>query len=131
MGCTDASALTELEFVHELRGLALDACAGPLVTLPLVAYRLEIVEASLTHEWQHHKLWDAFLVRTDDDRMLFQLCVAHWMALAYIVRYAAVRVNDAHRFNESVTLERQVCQAVGWDVKEIHNMIAWQRVRLT
>jgi len=128
--CTGTGTQTELEFVHALRTRAAGRCCGPAVILPLVAYRIEVLESAFTSR-AHELLWDGLVPVEDDDRLLFRLCAAHWMDLSYLV---AMRGRDQHRgdwLGESVTLLKQICQGAGWDLKEVGNMMQWQRVALT
>ncbi len=132
VGCEPAAKRqTELDFVLAMRGRTPAQCCGPLVTLPLIGYRLELLEASFHSPRALAVLWDGLVESATDDRLMFRLCVAHWLDLSYLAGFHGHRCSRRDWMGEAATLLKQVCRGAGWDAKEIANMMVWQRVRLT
>ncbi len=123
--------MTELDFIHAMRGRRPGDCCGPVVRLPLAAYRVELLEDSFQSRKANEVLWDGLRPSTTDDRLLFDLCVAHWMDLSYLSGMQGRRLHRRDWIGEATTLLNQICRGARWDVREVANMMKWQRVLLT
>lgn len=132
MACLPTEVRDELEFVHAMCGRSPDQgeCRGPLLRLVFWPYRLFVLENILDCQSASDLLWDGF----SGDRpqgVHFELCAAHWMDLVILCALQARRYRRQDWLNEAQHLLDGVCSTAGWDPKEIANMFAWQRERLT
>lgn len=131
--CTGIDATqTEFDFVASCRDRTPWQCRGPLVTLDFAGYQLMLLEASFRgHPAPAEILWAGFDPDRSPDRVAFTLCAAHWMDLSW---YAGLNAHAGDRRDwmaqASSVLERLFAE-VGWDHKEIANMLMWRRAQLT
>lgn len=133
MACTaDNPATNEFEFVRDVhtRTREFGECRGPLLRLSFSAWRLAVLEDAFESETAHELLWAGFHPE-HADAMDFTVCAVHWMDLSCLVWLRARRFGRADWHAEADQLLRDACSAAGWDPKEIVNMFAWQRARLT
>lgn len=132
MACLPTHTPGELEFVLSLttRQRAIGQCRGPLLRIAFWPYRVFVLEHVLDSKIASDLLWDGFC---DDGckELRFELCGAHWMDLASLCQVRADQYRRVDWSAQAGQLLRDVCQAAGWDEKEILNMIVWQRERLT
>lgn len=132
MSCTPTSTPTELDFVQALYSrLSTDySCAGPLVHMSLWPWRVFTLERIFDNAEASDLLWSGFL----SDGYVgvhFSLCAAHWMDLACLTWIRATQSGRPDSASEAQALAQDLCFSAGWDVKEIVNMLAWRRARLT
>lgn len=129
MGCTDSGRVTELEFVNRLANHPPAECIGPVIEQELFGYYLGLMEEAIESTAEHDRLWDNF--SEGDDGPVFDMCLFHWMNLAYQLR----RLGVIHRRQSWVTfslgLLARVSADAGIDPKEISNLLIWRRVLLT
>ena len=132
MPCTAKEAATELEFVQQLcaRRPHVNECCGPLLTIAFPTTGVFVLEHILDSGAASDLLWDGFLPDRHVD-VYFRLCAGHWIDLTGLCVWRAKQFarSDWHGIAEN--LMNEVCQAASWDAKEIANMFAWQRLRLT
>ncbi len=132
MKCVGApEPLTELDYILSLRDRQPAGCCGPLITLPVIGYRVELLETSFQSPAASALLWDGMLPNHDGDPLQFRLCAAHWMDLCYLCGMQGRRTNRRDWIGEATVLIKQVSTGAGWDAREIANMMMWQRVLLT
>lgn len=132
MTCLPTEACDELSFVRAVsaRSPQVDQCAGPSLRISFWPYRVFILEHILASKEASDILWDGF--REDDQHGVhFELCAGHWMDLATVCGLRARQYRRADWADQAQILLGQVCTVAGWDAKEIANMFAWQRLRLT
>lgn len=134
MICTATPANGELEFVLSLhtRSKAEGECRGPLATLALKEAKAFAFARIFNSRSAEDLLWGGYCA-SDGQRpgMFFQLCAAHWLDLACLLWMRARQLGRTDYHQEADQLLRDVCEAVGWDPKEIVNMFQWQSARLT
>lgn len=136
MACTPTHDLTELDFVLSLttRTKEIGECRGPVLDLGLWNWRA----LTLEHIFDSPAASDILWAGMHEDRLRkrlgfihFSLCAAHWVDLACLCWMRSRQYRDADFKAEADQLLRDTCEAAGWDEKEIGNMFAWQRARLT
>jgi hypothetical protein len=123
--------MTELDFVLALRHRRAGTCCGPLVRLPMSAGRIQRLEHSFQSRRAVDTLWDGLAPSGTRNRLLFDLCVAHWMDLSYLTGIQGRRLKRRDWVGEGSTLLDQACRGARWDAREMANMMKWQRVLLT
>lgn len=131
MVCYGSGPISEFEFVRSLSNREVDECAGPLVSLSFGAALLGVLEESLCSRDEYDLVWDNAVVTRTGDRLVFELCAAHWMEVGY---RAGLRGRKALRSDMSTlasALLDNTCRAADWDVKEVANLFTWRRVSLT
>lgn len=135
MSCTatTASALSELDFVLTLRERFHDdgrtTCTGPLITMAMTTERCLTVSAIFASPNATRLLWEG--LTSADTEFAFALCAAHWLDLTALIWLRSRQHQRLDWHGEADRLLRDVCSAVGWDTKEILNMLRWQTTRLT
>lgn len=132
MACLPTEVSDELDFIHALmrRTSSFSQCCGPLLRIAFWPYRVFVLEHVLNSQQASDMLWDGFL----EDGCVgvhFELCGAHWMDLAGLCQFRARQYRRDDWSTEAEQLLRDICVTARWDPKEILNMIAWQRERLT
>lgn len=131
MACSPTDAATELDFVKALHTRTRDhgQCRGPLLTLFLWSWQLETLEHIFDSEPACDVLWGGFQPSLTTSG--FQLCAAHWFDLACLTWARALQHSRPDWSAQAEVLLKDLCDVAGWDAKEIVNMFAWQRARLT
>lgn len=132
MPCNSSTAMTEFEFVRVFQQPDKDArhCRGPVLAVHLSPERVFVLERVFDGSSASDLLWFGFR-RDAGGCLVFELCAAHWFYLAsyiYAVAVAGYRLDWAHL---AEGLIHDLCVSASWDVKEIANMFAWRRARLT
>jgi hypothetical protein len=141
MACTPTHDLSELDFVLSLatRTKEIGECRGPVLTLSLWNYRA----LSLEHIFDSAAASDVLWSGMQEDHLPvaeglqapgtihFSLCAAHWVDLACLCWMRSRQYRRGDWKLEADQLLHDTCVAAGWDEKEIVNMFAWQRARLT
>ncbi len=133
MGCQPPmTRATEYEFIASMRHRAPGQCRGPALSLPLSAYRLELLEeAAVGAPALVERLWDGFQPWAECRQLSFTMCAGHWFDLSYTAGVNARRTGRRDWFDAAGALLSQAMDIAGWDPKEIANMVNWQRVSLT
>lgn len=141
MACTPTHDRTELDFVLSLatRTKEIGECRGPLLALALWNWRA----VSLEHIFDSAAASDVLWSGMQEDlpppvpapkalgTIQFSLCAAHWIDLACLCWMRSRQYRRSDWKSEADQLLHDTCVAAGWDEKEIVNMFAWQRARLT
>lgn len=131
MACTSTDSMTELGFVHALNQRRSGECAGPIVQLTLWSWRVFQLERVFSSPAASDVLWSGFDGEADPYGLTFGLCCAHWIDLACLVWARALLRYRADWARAAEELLQDLCIGAHWDPKEIVNMFAWQRARLT
>lgn len=133
MSCTATPTKGELQFVLALhtRTKAGGECRGPLVALTLEEAQAFTFARIFDSRSASDLLWDGFIAEADRPGLTFELCGAHWLDLACLIWMRAQQLGRRDYHEEADQLLRDVCEAAGWDPKEIVNMFQWQSARLT
>jgi hypothetical protein len=146
MVCTPTHDLTELDFVLSLttRTKEIGECRGPLLELALWNWRALTLEHIFDSPAASDILWAGMqeqdisvtkgfrpAKKFGSGIIHFSLCAAHWVDLACLCWMRSRQHRDPEFKAEADQLLRDTCEAAGWDEKEIGNMFAWQRARLT
>src|ERR1044072_4945472 len=131
MACVLTADRSELEFVRGLtRRAGPGDCLGPLVRLLLCPERVFLLERIFDSQAASDTLWSGY--RQDTGQTLeFVLCAAHWLDLACFVWARGFQHRRRDVAQDAKDLLQAVCFGAQWDAKEIVNMFAWQRARLT
>lgn len=130
MACLPTETRGELEFVQALHDREAGRCRGPLLRLGFWPYRIFVLEHILDSQEASDILWDGF--REDGCvGVHFELCGAHWLDLATLCAVRSRQYRRKDWVGEAEILMREICQSAQWDVREMANMFAWQRQRLT
>jgi hypothetical protein len=127
-----------LEFFDHLRNVRLPGddddkcrCAGPLIELSLWSWQVYQLERIFEGSQQYSDLlWSGFVT----DRYVgicYQLCVAHWFDLVCKIGQLAYRFQRRDWAMQSGSLLSDLCYVVGWDLKEVANLISSLGARLT
>jgi hypothetical protein len=132
MACVSSDVRGEWEFVQSLtsRNPSVDQCRGPVVAVALPPYRVFVLEHIFSSRSASDLLW-AGLDEDLEPRFHFLLCAAHWLDLAALCVLRAHQCDHEDWAEEGDQIVRDVCRVVKWDTREIANMFAWQRERLT
>lgn len=120
---------TELEFVHALADRS-ESCRGPMLRLAFSPIRAYSLETAFESPKATELLWEGHHV-DGNLGVHFSLCAAHWIDLCALVWMRSQQYRRRDWRSEADHLLRDVCQAAGWDPKEIVNMFAWQHSQLT
>jgi hypothetical protein len=132
MACRQSTALSELEFVHALMGRdeELTQCKGAVIGIELWSYKVHVLEEIFDSQVASDLLWDGFT--GDGGKVItFQLCCAHWFDLAVLIELRAAQHCEPAYHHVAAQLLMALCHEAGWDPKELLNMVAWSRERLT
>ncbi len=125
--CVQGDKMTELEFVQALTSRNPGGeCDGPILRITLSPWRLFSLEQCFSSQRATELLWD----NHHEDRCLgmhFSLCAAHWFDLCALGWLRAGQNRRSDWASEAEYLLKSLCDAAGWDAKEIVNMFAWQR----
>lgn len=132
MACLPTQDHRELEFVSSLssRDPEIGECRGPLLQLAFWPTKVFVLEHIFNSQAASDTLWEGFC----GDRCVgvhFELCGAHWLDLAALVGLRAAQYRRSDWTGEAHNLLAEICHAASWDPKEIANMFAWQRQKLT
>lgn len=132
MACLPTKTSGELEFVHAMctRTRPFAECRGPLLRVVLWPFRVFTLEHIFDLQQASDTLWDGYC-EDSPAGVLFELCGAHWIDLVTLCGLRARLCKRPDWNSEARHLLDDVCAAAAWDVKEIANMFAWQRERLT
>lgn len=132
MACVPTGAMDELGFAQALalRDQQIGQCRGQLIRMTFWSYKIFVLEQILDAEAASDVLWQGFVGDTTDG-ITFELCCAHWFDLAVLTELRAVQYQREDWFEASSRLFESLCSLVGWDAKELVNMVAWSRERLT
>lgn len=130
MACVSTGPLTELEFVKALNLRNHGSCAGPVVRLTLQPWRVFLFERVFDSPIASDVLWSGFEGDTAHGPE-FGLCAAHWIDLACLAWARALERYRVDWVRAAEQLLQDLCISAQWDPKEIVNMFAWQRARLT
>lgn len=132
MACLPTHTPGELEFVHALvaRRCPVAECCGPLLRIAFWPYRVFVLEHLMDSPDASDLLWDGFM-SDGAVGIHFELCGAHWMDLVAVCQLRAAQYRRSDWGGQADQLLVDVCTTAGWDPKEILNMMAWQRERLT
>jgi hypothetical protein len=128
MSCAGSTPVTELQFATVLRDGDRDLfdCCGPTLTLPFTAITVAVLEDAFNSPVAHDLLWSGYCPQYLDE-IVFTLCVGHWMVLACLAGTRG-RVYQRHDWVGAATaLLTRICVSAGWDIKELVNMLSWQR----
>jgi len=127
--CDDAGPQTEWEFFRATRTREPDGCCGPLLKLEISDQQFHRIDEAINDG----RARDLLTLQDDESPqpLWFLLCAAHWMDLIYVVGVKAVTQQEAVWFNTATVLLVQVCQAAGWDPKEVANLVKWRILSLT
>lgn len=107
-------------------------CRGPLVNLSFTEMEISTLGASLMSEVAQEFLWSKRVFGEELlDRMMFSLCCAHWLDVAWLGGMNALRWGRKDWMAEASSLTDWVMLGADWDRKEMSNMLTWQRVPLT
>jgi hypothetical protein len=132
MACQSTGALGELDFAHSLlsRDHDLNDCTGSLIMMGFWSYQVFLLEHIFESKSASDLLWAGF---TGDgaDCVQFELCCAHWFDLAVLVELRAAQHRRKDWADQAARLFQCLCALAGWDAKELLNMVAWTRERLT
>lgn len=146
MACTPTHDRTELDFVLSLatRTKEIGECRGPLLTLALWNWRAVSLEHIFDSAAASDVLWSGMQEQGLSSTkgfgpakgfgsgiIHFSLCAAHWVDLACLCWMRSRQYQRSDWKTEADQLLHDTCVAAGWDEKEIVNMFAWQRARLT
>lgn len=121
---------TELQFIQASRGRATAECGGPLLVLSLSLAQLSVLNDAAS-DAAIARLWVASAGVNAHRGLDFQLCAAHWMDLIYWCGIHSALLECPASFTLACALIRALAQAAGWDMRELANLLAWQRVALT
>ncbi len=106
-------------------------CAGPTVRFSWPVLVLEETEQAMESVRANPAvLWDRFDGEVSG-LFMFTACAAHWMGLSAVLRLASTRANEPGWSARAERILRDLFFRLGWDGKEIANLMTWQRVRLT
>lgn len=135
MACLSEAYCTELGFVQALLGRSSEGeCKGPSVTLALATARVLYLERIFDSQIATDVLWSGYEERGDDDllyQVRFTLCAAHWFDLGAFAWARGYQKSRPDWINCGEELLQDLCREVAWDPKEIANLLAWRRTRLT
>lgn len=134
VGCSGSDErMTEMDFVRASVDRQPGQCLGPLLGLWFEWSRLDILADVSLGSRAYDRLRDGFEQTVSDQEIMFSLfsqCAAHWFDLAMLVGLGA-RLNEHPSWaSEAATLVHQTCTNAGWDVKEISNLLHWQRAQV-
>lgn len=121
--------VVEYEFMSAAVNRTSGQCLGPVLTVDLAPYRLELLEDSLMSVPAYDLLWDGFC--PDLGNLQFAHCTAHWFDLCFIAGINAQTNQRRDWRTNAAELLRQICGQAEWDLREIANLMVWQRVLLT
>jgi len=133
MACLSTGDCNELEFVQALLHRSPDGeCTGPDVTLRLWIGQVTLLERIFDSQVASDVLWSGFVKRNDDTLCLyFNLCAAHWFDLGAFAWARGYQKASSEWVLLAEDLLQDLCREVAWDAKEIANLFAWRRTRLT
>jgi hypothetical protein len=131
MACKPTNSLSELQFVQALlRRSCHGECQGPALHLVLDPQRVFRLDRIMQSNVASDVLWSGFIADSAAGPE-FALCAAHWFDLACLAWARAIQFNKLNWSAEAEDLLQDLCFVAQWDAKEIVNMFAWQRARLT
>lgn len=132
MSCTGTAPVTELQFATLLRDGDRDLfdCCGPTITLAFTAITVATLEDACESALARELLWSGYCPQYLD-QVVFTLCVGHWMILACLAGTRGRAYDRGDWLGSATTLLARICQHAGWDIKELVNMLSWQRTQLT
>lgn len=130
MACVPTNAVSELEFVKSLPGRGDEICAGPRLRMAVAADQVWEMDRIFDSELAHEVLWSGF-EHDSGVGLEFALCAAHWLDLIALFWVRSLQQGLRESEVQARVLLRDLCFIARWDAKEIVNMLAWQRLRLT
>ncbi len=126
--CCGSGYIDELTFVRSLHGRKAGDCRGPLVELVFEPGRFSDVEDVLTSTAAIGLLWSGFRPFANPSGLTFRLCAMHWLDLTGVLMAEAVAGQRSQLTIQTAALVRSIVETCGWDLREISNMLRWQRI---
>lgn len=96
----------------------------------LVSDRVLVIDDLFDSEGASEILWSGFHFDYGEG-FEFRMCGGHWLDLICFMWVRAQQRSDTGWMLYAGDLLQDLCFVARWDVKEIVNMFAWQRSRLT
>lgn len=131
MTCTGTAIIPELEFIQSLGDREPDGCRGPLIEICFRPIRFTQVEFGLASAKATELIWSGFQPHASTHGLAFRLCAVHWLDIVGLLMARGVRQGRSDYMTDATILINSICRGCDWDLREISNLLRWQRMSLT